>query len=539
METSALEQAFKGSGDLGLEVKEISRLFKALQDEAPKTGSVREIVSNSDTAGATRIDIRTVKVGRNNKVAFIDNGTGLDAEGLYALRNLYGSSKGDDFFGTGVRVLTAPTNQMGTVFQSRVDGVTRFAKFYIKNGEPLIELSEGAFPTLKLGKLPTGNYTAVILLGNNAGQDTFKIPYGDLTKANPIKEQIETRFYNKTQADIFVEGEAVEHLADRLAKGESYTVEAPLGDVTFVYTIKGSNTSGVVYDNELYYPSKGKAKLGLLYDNATPVLKALDAAHVSDKLSVVVIINDTSGLTFGQHRDKIFNKDTGEDLDLAYFSQAITKFVPSEVEKYIDDQRVIKFSKIKIDNPYKEEDLKILNSLVDETPKTNSELGDFDAVIPRPKARVFCPECGHDITGLNGGEKCDNPKIDCPYIKPTRKTPVPNPNPNPNTKKSRAAKAFKVVVTNTADYPINVFVLRLGDTLYFNPDSALFEAFYAQTAHKKVPLLKRAKELAGQLEILVRPILRTTNVKDDQEATLIACKALAVEAVRIGVKKYK
>ncbi len=519
---------------LKLKVKNESRLLKALFEESPKHTYYRELALNSIEASATYLRIEPIKVGRNLKAMYLDDGSGLDEEGLKSLSDLYGSAKGDDHFGTGARVLTLSTNENGVIFQSKVDGVVRYVKYYLSKGNPVFEYTEGLFT--EIPNEPTGNYTAVILLGNNSNQNTFKMPYGSITRDYPFEEQLENRFYGKTNTSIIVDGKKINYLEDILKKGEQFVVSSSKFDI--IYTIKSSNLSGVVYENELYYPSRGRRKDGIICANANALLGKLDAYSVSESLSVIVKIKKKN-VNIKQHRDGILDPETREDLNLEYFLDTIKRHTPLIVKMYISDNRREAFSNMKIKSGL--EKFTDFDSIIGEE---DSELDKGTGILmpkKKPARPKPCPECGEEC-----GRKKECPK--CGYIFPIKKTPIPSDDPIPRnilnprkqsdedgtTQKGYAEFNLDLSGTTITFERGEFVVYEGGDVLYFNTGAKAFTNTESKLANKNIARKTTWENLARQVEERIRPVLR--GMKDiDRRAAMAVANAVLKDSAKATI----
>lgn len=187
-----------GDSVTALEVFDEKFLVESLIERCPKTMMLRELIANALEAACHAppsrrvIDIRTVDFDSVPKLSIWNTGPGMDAIQLLQVSNI-ASSIGKEKsltgnFGMGAKVASLPSNQLGMRYRSCKNGTVhqvilckrdhvygRLRFFHPETNEYLevIDVTEPAGQEYSLDY----DWTEVVLLGNDASQDTAKDPY--------------------------------------------------------------------------------------------------------------------------------------------------------------------------------------------------------------------------------------------------------------------------------------------------------------------------------------------------------------------------
>jgi hypothetical protein len=182
-----------------LEVADEEFLVASLIERCPKTAMIRELIMNALEAarhapeGRRLVEISAQQIDGIAKLTIWNTGPGMDAGELHRICNIassIGKQKSlSGNFGMGAKVASLPSNQRGMRYRSckngrvhevilcKRDGVYgRLRRFHPETGEYLevIDVTELA---LTDGRSRDEEWTEVVLLGNEATQDTVKDPY--------------------------------------------------------------------------------------------------------------------------------------------------------------------------------------------------------------------------------------------------------------------------------------------------------------------------------------------------------------------------
>jgi hypothetical protein len=182
-----------------LEVADEDFLVASLIERCPKTMMIRELMMNAIEAarlapeGKRQIEISAEQVDGTAKLAIWNTGPGMDAAELLLVSNI-ASSIGKEKsltgnFGMGAKVASLPSNQRGIRYRScklgRVHEVIlckrggvygRLRRFHPETGEYL-EVVDVTDLAAEDGRPLDFDWTEVLLLGNEADQDTVRDPY--------------------------------------------------------------------------------------------------------------------------------------------------------------------------------------------------------------------------------------------------------------------------------------------------------------------------------------------------------------------------
>jgi hypothetical protein len=182
-----------------LEVADEDFLVASLIERCPKTMMIRELMMNAIEAarfapeGKRQIEISAEPLDGVAKLAIWNTGPGMDAADLLHISNI-ASSIGKEKsltgnFGMGAKVASLPSNQRGIRYRScklgrvhevilcKREGVYgRLRRFHPDTGEYL-EVVDVTDLMAEDGRPLDLDWTEVVLLGNEANQDTVKDPY--------------------------------------------------------------------------------------------------------------------------------------------------------------------------------------------------------------------------------------------------------------------------------------------------------------------------------------------------------------------------
>ena len=182
-----------------LEVADEDFLVASLIERCPKTMMIRELMMNAIEAarlapeGKRQIEISAEPVDGTAKLAIWNTGPGMDAAELLHISNI-ASSIGKEKsltgnFGMGAKVASLPSNQRGIRYRScklgRVHEVIlckrkgvygRLRRFHPETGE-FLEVVDVTDLAAEEPRPLDFDWTEVLLLGNEADQDTVKDPY--------------------------------------------------------------------------------------------------------------------------------------------------------------------------------------------------------------------------------------------------------------------------------------------------------------------------------------------------------------------------
>ncbi len=295
-----------------LEVADEEFLVASLIERCPKTMMVRELMMNALEAaqlapeGKRLVEISAQPIDGADKLTIWNTGPGMDAAELLHICNI-ASSIGKEKsltgnFGMGAKVASLPSNQRGMRYRScknervhevilcKRDGVYgRLRRYHPDTGE-FLEVIDVTAISESEGRSRHHDWTEVVLLGNEAHQDTVVDPYnGDPEQESQwLATYLYHRFYrlpdgvrvkllrgtNKLDGN-----RQFQPIPDRLAHFERHeTVETGGGiKIHYLYdapydkatgaghnnSISGAiasavSTCGIVYKDEMYDLRKGR-----------------------------------------------------------------------------------------------------------------------------------------------------------------------------------------------------------------------------------------------------------------------------------------
>ena len=184
-----------------LEVSDESFLVSSLIERCPKTMMLRELMMNAIEAASQapgenkRIEVSACEVDGVSKLAIWNTGPGMDAAELVRICNI-ASSHGKEKsltgnFGMGAKVASLPSNQRGMRYRScksgkvhevilckRNDTYGRLRRFDPESMEYMDVVDVTSICANETRSL-SADWTEVVLLGNEAHQDTVKDPYNN------------------------------------------------------------------------------------------------------------------------------------------------------------------------------------------------------------------------------------------------------------------------------------------------------------------------------------------------------------------------
>src|SRR5215468_2742554 len=182
-----------------LHVADEDFLVASLIERCPKTMMIRELMMNALEAaqlapeGKRQVEISAVPFDGANKLTIWNTGPGMDAAELLDICNI-ASSIGKEKsltgnFGMGAKVASLPSNQRGIRYRScksgrvhevilcKRDGIYGRLRRYDAENEYQGEVVDVTEIVLKEGRTLEHDWTEVVLLGNEADQDTVRDPY--------------------------------------------------------------------------------------------------------------------------------------------------------------------------------------------------------------------------------------------------------------------------------------------------------------------------------------------------------------------------
>lgn len=183
-----------------LEVADEEFLVASLIERCPRAMMIRELMMNALEAAQHApesrrlVEISVLPVDGVSKLAIWNTGAGMDAGELLRICNI-ASSLGKEKslngnFGMGAKVASLPSNQRGMRYRSckngkvhevilgKRDGIYgRLRRLDQATGEYL-EVLDVTELALEEGRSINEDWTQVVLLGNDAAQDTVKDPFG-------------------------------------------------------------------------------------------------------------------------------------------------------------------------------------------------------------------------------------------------------------------------------------------------------------------------------------------------------------------------
>lgn len=207
------------SSDLvtALEVADESFLVTSLIERCPKAMMLRELVMNAleashKSSSEKLVEMRLVEIDGVAKLAIWNTGPGMDASELLQICNIassLGKEKGlNANFGMGAKVASLPSNQRGMRYRSckngrvhqvilcKRDNVYGRLRFHHPDTNEYLEVIDVTDIAANERSL-SHDWTEVVLLGNEASQDTVKDPYnGDPAQDSQwIATYLYHRFY--------------------------------------------------------------------------------------------------------------------------------------------------------------------------------------------------------------------------------------------------------------------------------------------------------------------------------------------------------
>jgi hypothetical protein len=204
-----------------LHVDDEDFLVASLIERCPKTMMIRELVMNSIEAaqlapdGQRRIEISAQSLDSGvPKLTIWNTGPGMDDADLMHISNI-ASTLGKEMsltgnFGMGAKVASLPSNQHGIRYRScklgrvhevilcKRDGIYGRLRRYGGENEYLGEVVDVTEAAVNDGRTLEHDWTEVVLLGNEADQDTVRDPYnGDPDQdAQWLATYLYHRFYS-------------------------------------------------------------------------------------------------------------------------------------------------------------------------------------------------------------------------------------------------------------------------------------------------------------------------------------------------------
>ncbi len=247
-----------------LRVRDEDFLVASMIERCPKTMMIRELLKNAmeaaaaDPQGRGRIEFSPLEVGEATKLAIWNTGQGLTAAELNQMCDIASSIRKetglDRNFGMGAKVAALPSNQRGMRYRSAHQGTVHevvIGKYDGIYGRLLRPDPEGAMaevlPVTEAaaaeGRDVTGEWTEVVLMGNDDQQNTVIDPYNsDPRSPGPwLYDAVRGRFFRfPATLDItfrrgiagLKEDRQLVSVADSLAALERYeAVKTPEGIV--------------------------------------------------------------------------------------------------------------------------------------------------------------------------------------------------------------------------------------------------------------------------------------------------------------------
>ena len=182
-----------------LQVTDEDFLVASLIERCPKAMMIRELMANAIEAarlapeGQRLIEISSQVIDEVPKLAIWNTGPGMDAAELLHISNIASSSGKEKSltgnFGMGAKVASLPSNQRGIRYRSckfrrvhevllcKRDGIYgRLRRYHPDTGEYL-EVIDVTEVSSSEGRALDHDWTEVVLLGNEADQNTVSDPY--------------------------------------------------------------------------------------------------------------------------------------------------------------------------------------------------------------------------------------------------------------------------------------------------------------------------------------------------------------------------
>lgn len=200
-----------------LRVRDEDFLVASMIERCPRTMMIRELLQNALEAtnavpeGERVVEFSARMVDGVPKLALWNRGIGLSGSELYAMCDIAASIRKesglDRNFGMGAKVASLPSNQLGMRYRSARDGVVqevvigKVGGIYgrLRRPGPDGELTEVlTVPEAELeAHDASADWIEVLLLGNEAGQDTVTNPYNGQPRTSPrwLVDAICNRFF--------------------------------------------------------------------------------------------------------------------------------------------------------------------------------------------------------------------------------------------------------------------------------------------------------------------------------------------------------
>lgn len=188
-----------GSAVTALAVVDEDFLIASLIERCPKSMMIRELMMNALEAarsapeGRRIVEISAIPMDGEDKLAIWNTGLGMDSHELLKICNI-ASSLGKEMsltgnFGMGAKVASLPSNQRGMRYRScksgrvhevilcKRDGVYGRLRRRDPETDTYIEVLDVTDLAQQDGRSTNEDWTEVVLLGNEASQDTVRNPY--------------------------------------------------------------------------------------------------------------------------------------------------------------------------------------------------------------------------------------------------------------------------------------------------------------------------------------------------------------------------
>jgi len=410
-----------------------------------QAGQTRELTINPTHGKAANLFIGETPINRHQKVIFINDGEAITDKGFIKLREIGNPDEEfGDHNGTGARIMTLKANPYGVVFVSkREDGTIRAIKVAMTTVEglkyPIAVAYDSAEKSMEKELKPflkdfgkdfniEGTWSATILLGSNAKQKTFKVPFstGDMPEM-PWEDQILHRFYS-TPHDIFIKGKKVNRGIDLLGeveKGKHWIRQGEDSHGKFIihYVLsKDLPITAIMQDNEFYDVGKAQRRC-YLWHNSSNVYQSCGLMDVQDELAILIELDDDYAFSPQDYRDRLTYLNTAGDVKVMDFVSSITTNIPDYIKAIIKKRAGERYAGKDVRNPYKANVEDVMKALKVK-PKAiknavDGKLPEVDDNIdpqPNPDPRTCtCPECGtvedYEVHE-NGDKQCNK----CHYV---------------------------------------------------------------------------------------------------------------------------
>lgn len=377
MEKSNILEAYKGKG---LQIKSVERLLSKSIADAPTDKVIREIFQNTMENEGTHqvicgeIDVSgiwdSIELNRNKKFFMINNGRGIDD--ISKLESLYDSEKNPDGDldgnnNTGVRLMGAAANKLGTAFITKYDGVIsgffmhrpnlqtyNVETYYLNQKEcnPYgLMLDYGQIYNLQ------DEWTIVICLGETPEQNTFMQPdyKNEYISKDTVEEIIKNRYYDRPTMmkkgiiplDVTVNFKKITFFKEDLKEvdGKTFEFETNLAKYVIKYSETFGNVlpkCGIVFQNEIFdIRSDGHTIKGILGDSKN-FLTSIGAYNLKSKLSIMIFPSSNLKVRMDNYRTNLivdsneFHKGTSR-LTLNDFVNDFITYQPENVKELIQN----------------------------------------------------------------------------------------------------------------------------------------------------------------------------------------------------------